>query len=239
VTLAGREAARGHIRRGGAGPGRLWRVAVLVEGPDFAGKSTCCALLAGELARRGVAVRHSVGGLTSLTDTVYRALPASHATATVRTAAGILLRDAVFLASPVLDAVARPWLWRRAQVVVQEGYFDRVLSHHLCRGHRLAAACARRARRLVDFDLRVYLDVSFEQSRARYLASGTRNERDDLRFGPGAARHRKTLQSFRDLGRDLGYEMLDTGRLTAVDVAEHLCRRIDDLLVTTGEGGPR
>ncbi len=233
MTLAARRTVTGR-----AGGDRPRTVAVLVEGPDFAGKTTTCAQVAAELARRGVAVRHSVGGLTPLTDAVYRVLPASHAAASVRTAAGLVVRDAAFLALPLLDAVARPWLWRRAQVVVQEGYLDWVLCHHLARGHRLSAAWARLARRLVEFDLRVFLDVGFDESRTRYLVNGVRNRRDDLRFGVAAARHRQTLRCFRQLGRDLGYEMIDTGQLAVADVVGHLVKRIGDLMASTGEEGP-
>lgn len=216
--------------------GRARTLAVLVDGPDFAGKSTICALLAAELSRRGVATRHSVGGLTSVTDAVYRILPASHLGRTVRTLPLLLLRDAVFLLTPLLDVVVRRWLWRRARVVVQEGYYDRVLCHHQVRGHRLAVRWARAVRGLVRFDLRLFLDVSFAESQVRYLASADPNRRDDIRFGPGAAAHQRLMGTFRELAREFGYQFVDTTQAGADALVKQLADQIEERLAATHKG---
>ncbi len=207
-------------------------VSILVDGPDFAGKSTVCSLLRRELINRGLDTRHSVGGLTNLPDLLYRVLPSSNADRTAFSMPIIFLRDSMFLVTPIFDAAVRRWLWRRVRVVIQEGYYDRVLCHHQFRRHWLRVGWARIARRLVRFDLRVFLDVSYEESRDRYVASAAPNHRDDVRFGSSGSAHRQLIGFFRELAVGFDYEIIDTEQFGAHELARQLAGRIQERLAS-------
>ncbi|MEU4805078.1 hypothetical protein [Actinosynnema sp. NPDC023587] len=179
---------------------------VLVDGPDFAGKSTVCAELVSALRDDGLAVLHTIGAAHPwLAGTV----GAVHRADFLRPG----LRGAFYLVCPALERLATPGL-RRAerghQVHLVEGGYDRVAAFHLARGQRLRARWARRLA-WPPADLAVFLDADDEVRAARYRASGQGDQRDGARFdGSARARHRAHCAAFRELASAGGYVRVDS-----------------------------
>lgn len=190
---------------------------VVIEGMDFAGKSTVCRLVAEGLTRRGVAATQSTTSLTGglmpkLISAVYQVegLPPR-------------LRSATYLACYLPDLIPT----RRHgpdRVLVQESYIHRVLAY--CRAREwpilAAAASVLTVRLTAQVDLAVLLTCPVEVRRDRYRASGAVNHRDDQRFGPQAAFAQRLDEELSALTRAKGYQVLSTADADAAAVAATL-----------------
>jgi thymidylate kinase len=193
-------------------------VRIVVEGLDFAGKSTVCRHLAALLQGDGWRVRRSTtslaGGLMPpLIEAAYR--------------------------SPYLPDVARSMVYHLAYLpdlllptrtapdvaVLQESYVCRVWAYDMARRRpRLEAAARRLAGPLHRrVDLAVLLHAPYEIRRARYLDTGVRNFRDEARFAPAARKGQQFLaQALERVATGCGYRLIDTGGQSAQDAAEEV-----------------
>ncbi|MFJ3234648.1 hypothetical protein [Streptomyces sp. NPDC086787] len=182
-------------------------ITVVVEGLDFAGKTTICREVRHRLTTAGTPVTESTtclsgGAVDRLVDTVYRArrLPS-------------LLRSIVYHAAYVADLFPAAHSGRGSGgVLIQQSYVHRVLAYDRARDRPvlgwIAARLAGRLRRRVD--LWIYLDCPLDRRRHRYRSSGECNERDEHRFSPGQQPFEERLEAeLRGLAERAGYTFID------------------------------
>jgi thymidylate kinase len=190
---------------------------VVVEGMDFAGKSTVCRLLRERLAGHGLAVTASQTSLTrgvmpAVIEALYRVplLPP-------------LARSLAFHAAYLPDLQAQLPGGRR--VLLQESYVCRVLAFDQACGRRMLTWCARRltVRLHRRVDLAVLLECSYEERRARYQAAGAAGRRDAVRFSASRRRFEERLSHHLSLaGQAAGYTVVHTGGREAHQVAAEI-----------------
>ncbi|MFD8705147.1 hypothetical protein ACFV1W_21460 [Kitasatospora sp. NPDC059648] len=191
---------------------------IVVEGLDFAGKSTVCELVRQRLEASGTRVVESTSCLSGgwVEKTVERVYEARRLPS--------LLRSAVYHAAYLADV----HLARRAgpgEVIVQQSYIHRVLAYDRASGRRLLAAVADRLGTRVagHVDLWVWLDCPLDERRRRYRRFGTPNERDERRFAAAADRFERELETeLTQLARESGYIFIDTASLSAETVADRI-----------------
>lgn len=196
---------------------------VVVEGMDFAGKSTVCAIVVGLLAEHGlrpVTSRTSLarGLMPMLIEAVYRAplVPA-------------LVRSMVYHLCYLPDLLAIMPSSSSRRVLVQESFICRVLAYDRACGRRVlawvAAKLSARLRRQVD--VAVLLECPYEVRRQRYADSGTTWRRDDRRFS--AQRRLFDEQLAAELSaaaRDAGYVIMPSSGCDAEQVAVDIVRLV-------------
>lgn len=182
-------------------------ITVVVEGLDFAGKTTVCREVRDRLSEASVPVTDSLTCLTggvvdTFLDLVYRAprMPS-------------LLRSTLYHLGYVADLFpASRGSHRRRGALLQQSYVHRVLAYDLASGRRLLGwAAGRLAARLIKrVDLFVYLDCDLDERRQRYLLSGDPNERDDRRFSAGRRTFEERLErELRRLAGQAGYVFIE------------------------------
>lgn len=189
---------------------------VVVEGMDFAGKSTVCRLLRVRLAAHGLQVTASrtslARGVTpALIEALYQApLPP-------------LARSLAFHLAYLPDL--RAALPGSRQVLLQESYVCRVLAYDQARGRCLLTWCARwlavRLHRRVD--LAVLLECPYGERRARCLAAGTVDRRDAARFSASRRPFEERLSMrLSQAARMAGYTVVPTAGSDPSQVAAQI-----------------
>ncbi|WP_406841530.1 hypothetical protein ACICHK_41690 (plasmid) [Streptomyces sp. AHU1] len=205
-------------------------ITVVVEGLDFAGKTTICREVGQRLTAAGTAVTESTtclsgGAMDRLVDTVYQArrLPS-------------LLRSAVYHAAYVADLFPAAHSGRgKGGVLIQQSYIHRVLAYDRASDRPvlgwIAARLARQLRRQVD--LWIYLDCPLDRRQRRYRASGQRDERDEHRFSPGQQPFEERLETeLRQLAKRAGYTFIDNTGDDHQDVVDRITALIDQRMVS-------
>ncbi|MGW3957416.1 hypothetical protein ACWEKM_42540 [Streptomyces sp. NPDC004752] len=197
-------------------------ITVVVEGLDFAGKTTVCREVHDRLSEASVPVTDSLTCLTGgfvdrFLDLVYRAprMPSR-------------LRSALYHLGYVPDLFPALRAGRgRGGVLLQQSYVHRVLAYDLAsRRNLLGWAADRLATRLAgQVDLFVYLECPLEERRQRYLRSSDPNERDDHRFSAARRPFEERLESeLRALAAQAGYLVVENRdsdhRKTAARIVE-------------------
>lgn len=178
---------------------------VLIEGLDFAGKTTLLQRATLAMQERGLRVVPREGG--SLTGGWYRDLLLK---GTEQHALPNWVTSIVSGALPIVDRLAfRP---PQGTIILHTTYLERAIAYETARGSVLRRLWLTAARHIaVDHDVRILLRASFEIRRMRYLALNDSNPADDWRF--------QTPE-----GRSFSYRME-----TALDaLAQHYCYRIID-----------
>jgi thymidylate kinase len=165
-------------------------VIVVLEGQDFAGKSTVARLVLDALRERGVPVRGS-------TTTALAVGVLDRAVLRLYTASRVpdRLRTFLYLVLFGLDLLPRPGRAQR-RVVLQESYVDRTVAHALACRYALSAVlgcwvsdrCHRRVAAAV------LLAVPYEVRRGRWAALGSDDPRDRERFHPACQRRQRALE---------------------------------------------
>lgn len=198
-------------------------ITVVVEGLDFAGKTTVCREVRRRLTEAGTPVTDSTTCLYGrpvdrFLDVVYRAprLPS-------------LLRSALYHLAYLADLLPAARHGNRpGGVFLQQSYVHRVLAYDRASGRRLLGRFAGLlARRLAGrVDLWIFLDCPLDERRLRYRRSGERNERDEHRFSTGQRPFEERLESeLRHLAQQAGYLFIEntdsdhrktTDRITAL-----------------------
>lgn len=192
---------------------------VVIDGMDFAGKSTVCEEIAGLLAPEGIVVRRST---TSLTGGVMPALIRAVYRAPVMPDR---LRSGMYHVAYVPDLIPRlPGVAAR-RLVLQESYVCRVWAYDLVHRRRMLGWVARwlapRLHRRVDVG--VLLRCPYSERRKRYLASGAVDGRDERRFSPDQFPVQQAMDAaLARLAGRFGYRVVDTGGRTARQVAEQI-----------------
>ncbi|NJQ01085.1 hypothetical protein [Streptomyces zingiberis] len=197
-------------------------ITVVVEGLDFAGKTTVCREVNARLSEASVPVTDSLTCLTGgfvdrLLDLVYRAprMPS-------------WLRSTVYHLGYVPDLFPALRAGRgRGGVLLQQSYIHRVLAYdRASRRNLLRWAAQQLAGRLAgQVDLFVYLECPLDERRRRYLRSSDPNRRDDLRFSAAQESFEERLEfELRELVGRNGYLVVDNThgdhRKTAARIVE-------------------
>lgn len=196
---------------------------VVVEGMDFAGKSTVCRIVAGLLADGGLqpaVSRTSLarGPMSALIGAVYRAplIPD-------------LARSLAYHLCYLPDLLARTPPGAGCRVLVQESYICRVLAYDRARGRRrlawLAGRLSARLHRRVDVG--VLLECPYEVRRERYAASGITWRRDDRRFSARRRQFDDRLSAeLSAAARRAGYVVVPSAGHGAGQVAAEIARLV-------------
>lgn len=149
---------------------------VIVEGSDFAGKSTVCKLIASDLASRGISVRRSTACLTGgVTERVVLWAQDGFYIPKV-------LKFLIFHVAYIIDFL----FWRLSDeqsLVLQEGYVHRVLAYNKVHRRFLGfVLLAPFMSRKPSADLAYYLRCSVDEREHRYRLSDSVDPRDEARF---------------------------------------------------------
>jgi thymidylate kinase len=203
---------------------------VVIEGMDFAGKSTVCDEIAALLRARGLQVHRSTTSLSpgKIPDLIKAVHQAEHIPD--------LVRSVLFHLAYLADLPTRIDVRRRAAVVLQESYVCRVWAYDLVRHRRCLAYAARRlATRLHQrVDLAVLLRCPYPQRRERYLAGGLVSPRDERRFAVDQRVQQDQLErALTDTTARLGYHIVDTDTDSTDRIARQL---VDVILVARSQG---
>ncbi|MFE5868794.1 hypothetical protein ACFQ6V_09090 [Streptomyces roseifaciens] len=201
---------------------------IVIEGMDFAGKSTVCTRLAAQLTATGITVRRSTTSLTggimpTLIEAVYRA-PAWWPDR---------LRSTLYHLAYLPDLVPGHGRNREEQgLALQESYVCRVWAYDVAHGRRTLArvACWLTVRLHRRVDLAVLLQCPYPERAQRYRACGVVCGRDERRFAPQQRPVQEALEAaLARLAGRCGYRVIDTSGRSAAEVAEEITGLIEQV----------
>jgi thymidylate kinase len=177
---------------------------IVIEGPDFAGKSTVAKLLRRRLEARGHRI---VARQLALVESHGVGSGVAWAQDLPRRWGGI--KSLLFFASELIDAFF--WTDSPLVVTIRESYGLRTLATAEARGWRTRAAALRWVnRRLPRPDVAVYLACDRHERASRSLTALSRDARDDERFAPDNACQLRSDRRLEVLARNAGYLVIDT-----------------------------
>lgn len=192
---------------------------VVIEGPDFAGKSTITDQLAEILEAKGIRVRRSTTCLTSgvVSEVVNRVQS--------RPTLVPMLRSFVFHCAYLFDVLS--WRDDPKVVTIQESYWWRVYAFDVVYGQWIGALYLRLLSRWRPrADLAVYLRCGIETRAARARNSGSTDPRDLVRFTSAYCQSRRLEQELFALARKYDYWVVDSEHMPASAAAAAIGSRV-------------
>lgn len=147
---------------------------ILVEGLDYAGKSTLCRNLVSEYTKRGLSAVHNKGNLfkTRFDDFVKAELYSEHS--------DIVRLNALLTLGPLVDGLSDTNIG--SDLIIQESYVDRTIAYNIVNDipyfHELLTSLDSK---LSQFDVSIFLDADINERKKRFEKRvEERNKYDDL-----------------------------------------------------------
>ena len=192
---------------------------VVIEGADFAGKSTVAELIRRRLTAAGVPTIGSQACVSR--GMMHRLVLAVQA----RPHLPSVVKSAIFHAGYAVDAFCEV---PTGTVIVQESYVLRVKAYDEVFNRRLGRVVLSALKsRLLQPALAYLLKCPFVERRARWLRSSTSDPRDTARFGPQAEVTRRLECTLRRLAESAGYRIVDTAAVSPDRIAGAI---VEDIL---------